>query len=284
MSQFASPQTARRWLITGVSGGLGRALAEYALARGDLVAGTVRKPEQVEAFQALAPGRAIPLLLDVTDDAAVLRGVSEALEQLDGLDVLVNNAAHGLMGPAEDTELAAARLHVETNILGPLKTVQAVLPHFREQRYGHILNITSVAGVVCWPFRSLYTASKFALVGFSGSLSKELADFGVKVISIEVGAFRTDFAAKLIVPERASETYAGVAEQLKTQLTEYGKRAPNDPAKGAAVIASLLDLDDPPVHFALGADSHNMITASLRERLAEYQRFTELAGDTEYDR
>ncbi len=277
----ASP---RRWLITGVSSGLGRAIAECALSRGDIVVGTLRKREQFEAFAALAPGRAIPLQLDVTDDAAAGPVVVDAIAQAGGLDILVNNAGYALMGLQEDIGLDEARREIETNVLGVLKMAQAVLPHFRAQGHGRIINIASVAGVIGFPMNGLYCASKFAVLGLSESLAKEAAGFGVKVTSVEPGGFRTKFAAgSLAFPAKVAPHNAAAVEASKTRMETFAKTAQNDPAKGAAVIVALADLDEPPAHLALGADAYAMITAALQARLAEYERFKEFASGTAYD-
>lgn len=274
----------KRWLITGVSSGLGRALAEHALSRGDIVVGTLRKREQFDAFAALAPGRAIPLQLDVTDDAAVAPAVAEAIAQAGGLDVLVNNAGYALMGPVEDIALTEARHEIETNFFGVLKLSQAVLPHFKAQGGGRIINIASVAAVVGFPMNALYSASKFAVSGLSEALAKEWAGFGVKVTSVEPGGFRTNFAlGSLALPQAVSPHNAAAVEAIQTRMAGFARTATNDPAKGAAVIAALADLDDPPAHLALGADGYAMITGALQGRLAEYERFKDFAGGTAYD-
>ena len=273
----------RRWLVTGVSSGLGRAIAEHALSRGHLVAGTLRKPEQFATFAALAPGRAFPLALDVADDAAVGPAVARAIADMGGLDVLVNNAGYALMGAAEDVTLDEARRQMETNFFGVLKTCQAVLPHFRAQGHGRIVNIASVAAVMGFPMNSMYVASKHAVAGFSEAFAKEVARFGVKVTSVEPGGFRTEFGTtSLNLPASVSEPYAEITQKLKTRMTDFAHLAANDPAKGAAVIAALVELEDPPAHLALGADGHAMITGALKARLDEYERFGEFVSGTAY--
>ena len=241
----AAPKV-RRWLVTGVSSGLGRAIAEHALSRGDFVTGTLRKPEQFEAFAALSPGRAFPIALDVTDDGAVGPAVAQAMADMGGLDVLVNNAGYALMGAAEDVSLAEARRQMDTNFFGLLNTCQAVLPHFRAQGRGRIVNVASVAAIMGFPMNSMYVASKHAVAGFSEALAKEVARFGVRVTSVEPGGFRTEFGTgSLNLPAQVSETYAEITAKLKTRMTDFAHLAANDPAKGAAVIAALVDLDEP---------------------------------------
>ncbi|MGB8364181.1 MAG: SDR family NAD(P)-dependent oxidoreductase [Rhizomicrobium sp.] len=271
----------RKWLITGVSSGLGRAIAEKALARGDIVAGTLRKPEQFEDFAALARGRAIPIALDVTDDAGVGPAVATAIAAAGGLDILVNNAGYALMGPIEDIGLPEARREIETNFFGVLKLSQAVLPHFRAQNAGRIINIGSVASVVGFPMNGIYSASKFAVAGFSEALAKECAAFGVKVTCVEPGGFRTQFGVgSLALPSKVSPKNTPAVEVTKVRMAAFAQTAVNDPAKGAAVILALTELDEPPVHFALGADGYAMITGALQARLAEYERFRAFGGET----
>jgi len=282
MSQ--APSKSLRWLITGVSSGLGRALAEAALARGDTVVGTLRKPEQFEAFAALAPGRAKPLALDVTDDAAVGPVVERAVAEAGGLDVLVNNAGYALMGAVEDVSLPEMRRQMETNFFGTLKMAQAVLPHFRAQGHGRIINIASVAAVIGFPMNGAYAASKFAVAALSESLGREAERFGIKVTCVEPGGFRTEFGAgSLATPARVSEPYAQATEMLKGRMLAFARTAANDPAKGAQAILSLADLEEPPAHLTLGADGYAMITGALQARLAEYEKFLALGAGTAYD-
>jgi len=184
------------WLITGVSGGLGKALAEAALGRGDLVYGTVRKTADLEAFEALAPGRARGRLLDVSDDATVRTVVDAAESGSGGLDILVNNAGYGLIGAVEEASLAEIRAQFEVNVFGPIVAIQAVLPYFRERRAGHIINVTSVSGVAAWAGTGIYTGSKFALEGVTQTLAQEVADFGIKVTNIEPGGMRAAQTAR----------------------------------------------------------------------------------------
>jgi NAD(P)-dependent dehydrogenase (short-subunit alcohol dehydrogenase family) len=270
-----------RWLVTGVSSGFGRGIAQAALARGDVVVGTLRRPEQFEAFSALAPGRAFPIQLDVTDDAAVEPAVRSAIEQAGGLDVLVNNAGYPLMGPAEDITLAEARKQIETNFFGVLKMTRAVVPHFRAQGHGRIINISSVAAVVGFPLNSLYVAAKHAVYGFSEAMAGELAPFGIKVTSLEPGGFKTEFGAgSLALPARTSEPYVEAMDTLRARMASFAQRATNDPGKGGAAIVALADLEDPPVHLALGEDGYGMITGALQKRLADYEKNRELGFGT----
>jgi NAD(P)-dependent dehydrogenase (short-subunit alcohol dehydrogenase family) len=273
-----------RWLVTGVSSGLGRSIAQAALRRGHKVVGTLRNEAQFADFEALAPGRAFALKLDVTDDASVEAGVAGAVERLGGLDVLVNNAGYALMGPSEDVSVEEARRQMDANFLGVFRMTHAVLPVFKAQGAGRIINIASVAAVLGFQMNTLYSASKHAVAGFSEGLAKEVARHGIKVTSVEPGGFRTKFGTgSLKTPAEVSADNAAAVETLKARMTAFAGNAVNDPDKGGEVIADLAELDEPPVHLALGADGYSMITGALKARLEEYERFRELGSATAYE-
>jgi len=260
----------KRWFITGVSGGLGRALAEAALARGDTVSGTLRQEAQCAEFEALAPGRAHAHLLDVTDDVAVGPVVDKAVEVMGGLDVVVNNAGYALLGAAEELSLDEIRRQIETNVVGLIKVCQAALPHLREGGGGRIINIASVAGAWGMAYYSLYCTTKFAVVGFSSSLAREVASFGVKVTVVEPGGFRTGFGTSgLVVAERSLPPYAEAVTKMKERMGAFSSLAANDPRKGAEALIALSELEDPPVHAALGADGLKMVRKAISARLEE---------------
>src|ERR1700757_666004 len=167
------------WLITGVGSGLGKALAGAALARGDRVAGTVRQVGGLAAFEALGAGRATGFLLDLTDEGAVRGVAGQAEAALGGIDVLVGNAGYGLVGAVEEASLSEIRAQFEVNVFGPIAAIQAVLPHMRRRRRGHVITITSVSGVAAWAGTGIYCGSKHALEGVTQTLSQEVAEFGV---------------------------------------------------------------------------------------------------------
>ena len=171
----------RTWLITGVSSGFGRELAQAILARGDTVVGTMRQKAQLSAFEALAPGRAHGRILDVTDAAAIAPLVAEVEAKVGPIDVLVNNAGYGLGGAVEEIDDAEARHVMETNFFGTLNLIKAVVPHFRARRAGHLVNFSSMAGILGIPGVALYCAAKHAVSGLSEALAGELAPFGIRV-------------------------------------------------------------------------------------------------------
>jgi len=252
------------WLITGVSGGLGAALARAALERGDVVAGTVRKPADLAAFEAIAPGRALGFQLDVTDEAAVGRVVAQAEQHSGGIDILVNNAGYGLVGAVEEVSLAEARAQFEVNVFGPLAMIKAVLPFMRARRAGHVINITSVSGLAAWAGTGVYCASKFALEGLGETLAQEVAELGIKVTNVEPGGMRTDYAGRSLVhAEQVIADYDGLARQARLILAQHAGHEPGDPQRIARAILSLADAPAPPMHAPLGADALHYASQKL---------------------
>lgn len=246
----------RNWLITGVSSGLGRAIAEAALADGGYVVGTLRKPEQAAEFESLAPGRAIALQLDVTDREKIASTIPDVLERIGTLDVLVNNAGYGINGALEELSDADIDHCIATNLVGPMTLIRAVLPHMRERRRGDIINVSSISGFVGYPGLTAYTAAKFGLSGFSESLAKELAPFGIRVMVVEPGAFRTKFAqGSLVQAKRIIEDYAKTpAGYSRKHMASYGGTEEGDPDRLAAALMALLGGDELPITFVAGPD------------------------------
>jgi NAD(P)-dependent dehydrogenase (short-subunit alcohol dehydrogenase family) len=243
----------KTWLITGVSGGLGRQIALAALARGDVVVGTVRKAADGEAFER-AGGHA--LVLDVTDEAAVQAGVARAQTLTGGIDILVNNAGYGLVGAVEEASLDEVRAQFETNVLGPLSMLKAVLPAMRARRSGRIINITSVSGLAVWAGTGVYCASKWALEGLTQTLAAEVAELGIKVVNVAPGGLRTDFAggSKTLVQSKIAD-YDGLARDAERIMADHAGKEPGDPARAALAILQVADIDDPPMHLLLGEDA-----------------------------
>jgi NAD(P)-dependent dehydrogenase (short-subunit alcohol dehydrogenase family) len=246
---------ARTWFITGVSSGLGRALAWAALAQGDVVCGTVRTADALADFVALGE-RAHGFRLDVTDVGGLSAAIAEAEQLPGGLDVLVNNAGYGLVGAVEETSLEEARTQLEVNLLAPLAAIRAALPGMRARRRGHIVNVTSVSGLAAWSGTGVYCASKFALEGLGEALAQEVGPLGVKVTNVAPGGIRTDYAGRSLV--RAAERiedYADTAHAAPRLLSEGAGREANDPARVAAAILQVVDAEAPPLHLLLGSDA-----------------------------
>ncbi|KQY91481.1 short-chain dehydrogenase [Caulobacter sp. Root1455] len=243
----------RTWLITGVSGGLGREIARAALARGDMVFGTVRQAADADAFARLG-GQA--LILDVTDEAAVKAGVARAEGVAGRIDILVNNAGYGLVGAVEEASLDEVRAQFETNLIGPLAMLKAVLPAMRARRAGRIINITSVSGLAVWAGTGVYCASKWALEGLTQTLAAEVAELGIKVTNVAPGGLRTGFSAgsKAVVAGKIAD-YDGLARDAERIMADHAGREPGDPAKAAQAILTIADEEAPPLHLLLGEDA-----------------------------
>jgi len=228
----------KTWFITGASRGFGRLWAEAALKRGDRVAATVRDPQVLAEMKERADDRLLPLALDVTDRAAVVAAVDRAHEHFGTLDIVVNNAGYGLFGAAEDITEEQARKQVDTNVFGTLWVTQAALPHLRAAGAGHIINVSSIAGIVAWPLLSIYHASKFAVEGLSEALAKEVAAFGIKVTIVEPAAYATDWSGSSSIRATPSPAY----QDLTARRTAISAAAPQaDPAATAQVIMELVD-------------------------------------------
>jgi len=275
---------ARHWLITGVSSGFGRSIAEAALARGDSITGTLRKKEDAAAFEALAPGQTDACLLDLTDRNNVSRVIAEAVERHGGVDVLVNNAGYALAGAVEEFEEAEIRDQMETNFFGLAAATRAVLPVMRRQKSGHIINIASVAGLWGFPGMAMYSASKFAVVGFSEALAAEMAPFGVKVTVLEPGAFRTKFSSSssFTRARRPIEAYAPTVGKICSQIASYDGSQPGDPERAAQAVLRLVDLEEPPVQLLLGKDAVQLHRQKLGLTSQSIDQWEDLSSGTDY--
>lgn len=263
----------RTFFITGVSSGLGRALATEALAVGHRVVGTVRSEAARAEFEALAPGRSFGRVLEVTDDAAVLAVVAEVEARIGPIDVLVNNAGYGHEGTIEESPLEDLRKQFEVNVFGAVAVIKAVLPYMRQRRQGHILNITSMGGMVTFPGLAYYHGSKFALEGISETLGKEVKGFGIAVTAVEPGGFRTDWAGRSMVraPRTIADYDALINPLLAARAARSGKQL-GDPAKAARAILKVVQTANPPAHLLLGPDA----VKAVRDKLAALE--TEIAG------
>ncbi len=281
---MSTPRKSRRWLITGVSSGLGRALAEHVLDRGDTVIGTLRNPDQASGFERLAPGRSTALWLDITDDRAVAALVPRAVSLVGGLDVLVNNAGHSLLGAIEETSLEEARAIMAVNFFSAMQLTQTVLPRFRSQGSGHVVNVSSVAGTIGFPWAAMYSASKSALAAWSDALAAETAGFGIKVTCLEPGGLRTNFASSSLRSVRRSlPAYVEPVAAVKLRYARAADQMPNDPRRAAEVIAGLVELEEPPMRVALGADAHTYLTEALEQRISDYAKDRQLTSDTAFE-
>ncbi len=269
-------------LITGVSSGFGRALAQEALAAGHRVVGTVRSAQAADAFEALAPGRAIARVLDVTDTAAIAPVVEGIEAELGAIDVLVNNAGYGQEGVLEESPLEELRRQFEVNVFGAVAMIQAVLPHMRARRAGHILNITSMGGFITLPGIAYYCGSKFALEGIGEVLGKEVADLGIRVTSVAPGSFRTDWAGRSMVrTPRSIGDYDALFDPIRQRRQEVSGKQLGDPRKAARAMLAVIDAPAPPAHLLLGSDALRLVREKLKALEAELAQWEALTVSTD---
>lgn len=257
------------WLITGVSGGLGRALAILAAKKGNIVYGTLRQINQIEAFNNEVPGSTVGVQLDVNHHQAVDAAVQKIIATHGRIDVLVNNAGFGLFGAVEELNMEEARAQMETNFFAVLSACKTVLPFMRKQQSGNIVQISSIAGFRGTEGLALYNASKFALEGFSQGMAKEIAPFNIHVTLVEPGPFRTEWAgnssvrSKQIMPE-----YDATAGERIRIINNYSGTQPGDPNKAAAVIYEAVESQNPPLHLPLGP----LALAGFREKMEALEK------------
>lgn len=278
-----STSARRVLLITGVNSGFGRAFSEAALGAGHTVIGTVRSAAAKADFEKLDGQRTHGVVLDVTDFAAIDESIKSATEQTGPVDVLVNNAGYGHEGTLEESALDELVRQFNVNVFGAVAMIKAVLPSMRVRRKGHIVNITSMAGLVTFPGVSYYCGSKFALEGISEALAKEVRGFGIKVTSVAPGSFRTDWAGRsMIRTERSIEDYDSVFEPIRRlRKAKDGKQA-GDPARAAQVLLNIIDEDNPPVHLLLGNDAIGLTRKKLAELEEEIDLWESISKSTDF--
>ncbi|WP_421699735.1 oxidoreductase [Ancylobacter sp.] len=276
----SSPKT---FLITGVSSGLGQAFALGALEAGHHVIGTVRRQGDAEVFAALAPGRAHPVTLDVTDFDAIPAAVSEAERQAGPIGVLVNNAGYGHEGVLEESSLDDLQRQFAANVFGPVAMMKAVLPGMRARRRGHIINVTSMGGFITMPGISFYCGSKFALEGLSEALGKEVASFGIRVTALAPGQFRTDWAGRSMErTPRSIADYDTVMNPIRAARQAKSGNQPGDPAKAAQALLALVDAENPPVRLFLGDDALGLVEQKLGRMRDEISAWEALSRSTNF--
>ena len=266
------------WFVTGAGRGLGRAVVRSALAAGDRVVGTARKPEVLDDLMAEHGDRLVVLALDVDDRADVFLAVERAIAAFERIDVVVNNAGYGLMGATEEISEAEARAQMDTNFFGTLWVTQAVLPHLRTRGSGHIVQMSSVGGIGTFPTLGMYNASKWALEGFSEALAQEVAPFGIAVTIVEPGGFATDWAGSSMRFAERSPAY----DPLRAQIMGGGggsdgaggqpEQIEGDPAEVADAVLELVRRPRPPLRRLVGADAFDAARVVFERRRDDYRR------------
>ena len=276
--------TDKVWLITGSSTGLGRALAQAVLERGYHLVATARQPEQLKELSDRYPNRVTTIALDVTNAQSIQQAVEAALNAYNRIDVLVNNAGYGTVGAIEEVNDDDIRRQFDTNLFGAINVTRAVLPTLREQRSGHILNISSANGISAFAGVGIYSATKFALEAISEALAQEVKPLGIKVTIIEPGSSRTNFSSRaLSTLSHQINDYAQTSGKIVQRLQERDGKQPNDPAKAAAAMIQVVESDNPPLRLALGKDSVNLITQKLESMKAELEAWKDVSMNTAFE-
>jgi NAD(P)-dependent dehydrogenase (short-subunit alcohol dehydrogenase family) len=271
------------WFITGTSQGFGRELVQAALDRGDSVVATSRQPQKVAGLFPDQKDRLLAVPMDLSNPAQIQSAVDEALSLFGKIDVLVNNAGHGLLGAVEEATDAEIANVFEINVFGLIRVTQAVLPHFRKQHSGHVINLSSIGGLVGLPGWGIYNSTKFAVEGLSEALAEELTPLGIRVTLVEPGPFRTDFlGGSLATADRQIEDYVGTAGKTRDYATQRNQKQPGDPTLAAQAIVKVILSEHPPLHLPLGAFAHQRALAKLDQLRQEFTDWQEVALATDF--
>ena len=275
-------QNKKVWFITGCSTGFGRALVEQLLARGEKVVATSRKLNSLEYLNDKPESQLLKLELDVTETAQIENAVKDALKKFGRIDVLINNAGYGYVGALEEVSSEEIRKVFETNVFGLIEMTRAVLPQMRAQKSGHILNLSSVAGMVSAPGASIYGATKFAVEGISEALAGEVAFFGIKVTLIEPGAFRTEFANRSLVTAPYHPDYNEALKTTRNYYETIGGQQPGDPEAAAKAMIELVDHPNPPLRLPMGKIALGRIHKKLDQYLTEIETWQKVTLETDF--
>jgi len=271
------------WFITGCSTGFGRELAKQVLARGWRAVITARDKSRVADLVQGAEDRALALDLDVNDPAQITAAVAAAEQRFGGIDVLVNNAGYGYQATVEEGVDAEIRRQFDANVFGLFEMTRAVLPGMRARRRGHILSITSVAGLVGFPGSGYYAASKHAVEGWSDSLAAECKPLGIKVTCVAPGPFRTDWAGRSLkqTPSQIAD-YADTAGVRITGTAQGSGSQPGDPVRGVQAMIRITQVENPPRHLVLGSFGVDAVTKKLKAALADVEAWRETSIGTDF--
>lgn len=274
----------KTWLITGASSGLGAAIAAEALKQGDRVAVCARDLDRARRFAEPFGDKALAVRMDAVDGQTITGAVAQVVDWSNGIDVLVNNAGHGLHGAVEEVSDEEARALFDVNVFGLLDVTRAVLPGMRERRTGHVINIGSVAGLAASAGTGLYSATKFALEGISEAMHAELGPLGIKVTVVEPGPFRTEFNGRSL--HRAGTTiadYAPTAGERSAALRAGSGKQPGDPGKAGRLIVDITRSDAPPLHLCIGKVALARAREKLEDLIGELDAWEERSTATAFE-
>jgi NAD(P)-dependent dehydrogenase (short-subunit alcohol dehydrogenase family) len=270
-------------MITGASQGFGQELVRAALQRGDSVVATSRNPHKVVAAFKESSDRLLAVSMDLRDPAQIASAVKSALARFGRIDVLVNNAGHGLLGAVEEASDAEIASVFETNVFGLLRVTDAVLPHFREQRGGHVVNLSSIGGLIGLPGFGIYNSTKFAVEGLSEALAKEVAPLGIRVTIVEPGPFRTNFLGdSLALARKTLSDYDQTSGRTRAAATERNGNQPGDPVRAAEAIIKAVTSENPPLHLLLGKFAYESATAKLDNLRKEFETWRDVTLSSDF--
>jgi NAD(P)-dependent dehydrogenase (short-subunit alcohol dehydrogenase family) len=275
--------TSKVWFITGSSRGFGAELVRAVLANGDRVVATARQPEQLRALVDGYEDRARVFGLDVTDADAAVAAVEFAVAEFGRIDVVVNNAGYANSAPIEETDPADFRAQIEANLFGVVNVTRAALPVLREQRSGVLVQFSSIGGRVGGtPGLGAYQTAKFAVEGFSEVLANEIAPFGVKVIIVEPGAFRTDWMGSSMTMHEPGSDYLDTVSLIHEMRRTANGTQPGDPARGARIIIDVVESPEPPRRLLLGSDAVELALANGAERNEEARQWAAVSRSADF--
>ncbi|MBC7749776.1 MAG: SDR family NAD(P)-dependent oxidoreductase [Methylotenera sp.] len=271
------------WFITGISSGLGKSLVQSVIEIGDFVIGTFRSQTQADTFNNQYKGKAFAVVLDITKSDEIEKAIKIIIDKFEKVDVLVNNGGFGLAGAIEETSTAEAREIFEANFFGALQVTQTFLPLFRQQKSGHIIQISSHGGFKAFPGFGIYNASKFALEGFSEALAQEIAPLGIKLTIVEPGPFRTNFSGSSFKQaSKIIEDYNATAGAFRERMKQEDGKQEGDPIKAAQAIIDITKLDTPPLRLPLGKIAIVSLTAKLNSVQKDINNFKDVAESAVY--
>jgi len=271
------------WFITGASKGLGRALTERLLKEGYCVAATSRSITDLENTLGTTSKMFLPLQTDISNERSVAAAIKATADHFGSIDVVVNNAGYGLAGALEELTDAETRKNFDINVFGSLNVIRQALPYLRKQQSGHIFNISSIGGFTgLFPGFGVYCATKFAVQGFSESLSEEVKPFGIYVTIVSPGYFRTNFLSgtSLNIPQHQIPEYENVRAVQSTHQNSYNGNQPGDPEKAAAALIEVANQQNPPLHLFLGQDAYDLADAKIKDVKIDMEKMKKLATAT----
>ncbi|MBV6647375.1 MAG: SDR family NAD(P)-dependent oxidoreductase [Cyclobacteriaceae bacterium] len=271
------------WFITGISTGFGKELAKVVEDKGDVVVGTFRSEEQMRKFNEGGTHNRLGVQVDVTSLSQINQAVEKAIHQFGQIDVLVNNAGYGSLGSIEEIPEDEIRKQFDVNVFGPINLIKVVLPYMRKRRSGHILNVTSIGGLVGFPSSGVYNGSKFALEGLGESLALQVAPLGIKVTNIEPGPFRTDWAGRsaTFVQSDIKDYKPTIGKHLEGISNLNGNQI-GDPVRAAQAMFEITQVETPPVHLPLGASAYKGVRQKWLTMQTEIDSFEHIGLPTDY--